>query len=96
MANWIKNKFTQDKLNKDKRKKDLLDKLVNNGEKIRKLNLAYDFHKFRKNARLDEQIEKAKIIQKYCRRIYDKVLKKKLERQKKMVDLMKKCNICML
>ena len=90
LANWIKNKFTQDKLNKDKRKKDLLDKLVNNGEKIRKLNLAYDFHKFRKNARLDEQIEKAKIIQKYCRRIYDKVLKKKLERQKKMVDLMKK------
>ena len=90
LANWLKNKFTQDKLNKENRKKDLLNKFFNNKEKIKKLILANAFYKFRKNAKLDKQIENAKIIQDFCRKVLDKVLKEKDEKQKKLAELFDK------
>ena len=90
LANWLKNKFTQDKLNKDNKKKDLLDKFLKKLDRAKKMNLAYAFYKFRKNAKLDEQIENAQIIQKYCRKILATTIKNKLENRKKLADLMDK------
>ena len=90
LANWLKNKFTQDKLNKDNRKKDLLDKLLKKLDRDKKLMLAYGFYKFRKNAKLDEQIENAKTIQKFCRKVLDTAIKNKIDTQKKLADLMDK------
>ena len=90
LANWLKNKFTQDKLNKEKKLKDLLAKLINKIEKVRKQNLAYGFYKYKKNTRLDIQIENAKIIQDFCKKILDKAIKDKIEKQKKFINLMEK------
>ena len=72
IANWLKNKLAENKLKNDKRKNELLDKFFNNLDKNRKLELAHGLLKFRKNAKLDEQIENAKIIQDYCRRFRKK------------------------
>ena len=90
LANWLKNKFNQDKLNRENRKKELLKKFLDNLDKAKKLNLAYGFYKYYKNTKLDTQIENAKIIQKFCRRVLDTVIKEKLEKQKNLADLIDK------
>ena len=77
-------------MNKDNRKKDLLDKLLKKLDRDKKLMLAYGFYKFRKNAKLDEQIENAKTIQKFCRKVLDTAIKNKIDTQKKLADLMEK------
>ena len=90
LATWLKNKFNQDKLNRENRKKELLKKFLDNLDKAKKLNLAYGFYKYYKNTKLDKQIENAKIIQKFCRGVLDTVIKEKLEKQKKLADLIDK------
>ena len=90
LAKWLKNKFENDKLNKEKKLKDLLTKFIKKKENAKNLNLAYGFYKFRKNAKLDQQIENAKIIQKFCRRVFDNVIKNKLNKQQELADLMVK------
>ena len=90
LANWLKNKFTQDKINKENRIKDLLNKFINNKEKVKKLHLAYGFYKYYKNVKLDQQIENAKIIQDFCRKVLDTTIRDKLEKQKKLAELMEK------
>ena len=89
LANWLKNKFVQDKINKENRIKELLTKFLKKLKRAQKLSLSYAFYKYRKNARLVQQIENAKIIQKFCRRVLDSVTKDKVEFQKEFADLLK-------
>ena len=88
ITNWLKNKLAENKLKNEKRKNELLDKFFNNLDKNRKLELAHGLLKFRKNAKLDEQIENAKIIQDYCRRLLNDIIKDKLEKRKQLADLL--------
>ena len=88
ITNWLKNKLAENKLKNDNRKKELLDKFFKNLDKNRKLNLAHGLLKFRKNAKLDEQIENAKIIQNYCRRLLDHIIRDRLEKRKELADLL--------
>ena len=90
IANWLKNKLEENKLKNDKRKAELLKKFLDKLDKYRNLNLSHSLLKFRKNAKLDEQIENAKIIQDYCRNILDTIIKDRLEKRKELADLMTK------
>ena len=89
LANWLKNKFVQDKINRENRIKELLIKFYKKLKSSRKLILSYAFNKYKKNARLVQQIENAKIIQKFCRRVLDTVIKDKIESQKEFADLLR-------
>ena len=88
LANWLKNKFTQDKINREKRLKELLTRFLRRKDNGKLLLLAYGFYKFRKNAKLDQQIEYAKVIQEFCRKVLDKVIRNKFEKQKQLMDLL--------
>ena len=88
ITNWLKNKLAENKLKKEQRTKELLTKFLNNLEKIRKLHLAHGLLKFRKNAKLDEQIENAKIIQDYCRNILNNIIRDRLQKRKELADLL--------
>jgi len=77
-------------MKKDKKIKDLLTKFINKIDKYKKLNLANGFHKYHKNTKLDEKIEDAKVIQKFCRGVLDNVIKDRLQKRKEFADLMNK------
>ena len=88
ITKWLKNKFAQDKLKNDKRKKELLKKFFDNINKNNKLNLAHALLKYRKNVKLDEQVENAKIIQHFCRNKLDTIVKDRMKRRKDLADLL--------
>jgi len=88
LANWLKNKFEQDQLNREKRINDLLTKFIDKKEQDKKLTLAYAFFKYYKNTKLDKQIEYAKVIQKFCRSVLDTTIRDKIEKQKKLADFL--------
>ena len=88
LANWLKNKFEQDQLNREKRINDLLTKFIDKKEQDKKLTLAYAFFKYYKNTKLDKQIEYAKVIQKFCRNVLDTTIRDKIETQKKLADFL--------
>ena len=90
IARWLQKKYEENKSKKDKKLKDLLTKLLNKYDQIKKLNLAYGLHKFHKNAKLDNQIENAKIIQKYCKNILNTVIKDRLQKRKELAELLNK------
>ena len=88
LTNWLKNKFEQDQINREKRINDLLTKLIDKKDQDKKLTLAYAFFKYYKNTKLDQQIEHAKVIQKFCRRVLDTTVKDKIEKQKKLASFL--------
>ena len=88
LAQWLKNKFEHDKKNKEKKLRELLTKFLNKKDNGKDINLAYGFYKFRKNAKLVAQIENAKIIQQFCRKVLDTTIKEKIEKRKKLADLL--------
>ena len=88
VANWLKDKFTKEKITKETRIKVIITDFINYKDKSKLLNLAYGLYKWRKNAKLDQQIEYAKIIQEFCRTVLDKVIRNKLDRQQQLIDLM--------
>ena len=88
LAQWLKNKFENDKINRDNRIKDLLNKFIKKKQITKKINVAYGFYKYIKNVKKLIQIENAKIIQDFCRKVLNEVIKNKLDKQQKLVDLM--------
>ena len=46
--------------------------------------------KYRKNVKLDEQIENAKIIQQFCREKLDTIIKDRMQKRKELADLLNK------
>ena len=88
LANWLKNKFEQDQLNRENRINDLLTKFIDKKEQDKKLTLAYAFFKYYKNTKLDKQIEYAKVIQKFCRSVLDTTIRDKIENQKRLADFL--------
>ena len=88
LANWLKNKFEQDQINREKRINDLLYKFIDKKEQDKKLTLAYAFFKYYKNTKLDKQIEYAKVIQDFCRGILDTTIRDRIEKQKKLADFL--------
>jgi len=90
IAKWLQKKLHEQKMKKDKKIKDLLTKFINKIDKYKKLNLANGFHKYHKNTKLDEKIEDAKVIQKFCRGVLDNVIKDRLQKRKELADLMNK------
>ena len=85
-----KRKLHEQKLKKDKKIKNLLTKFINKIDKYKKLNLANAFYKYLKNTKLDEKIENAKTIQKFCRGVLDTVIKDRLLKRKELAELMNK------
>ena len=90
IANWLRKKLAENKLKNDKRKDELLHKFFDNLDKDRKLLLYHGLLKFRKNAKLDEQIENAKIIQNYCRGLLNNIIKDRIQKRKELADLLYK------
>ena len=90
IAKWLKKKFDEHKLKKEQKLKDLLTKFLNKIENYNNLILSYGFHKFRKNTKLYEKIENAKIIQKFCRGVLDTVIKERILKRKELAELLKK------
>ena len=88
LAEWLKNKFANDKINREKRIKELLNKFMKKKNITKKVNLAYGFYKYRKNVKKLIQIENAQIIQNFCRKVLNEVIKIKIDKQKKLADLM--------
>ena len=90
IARWLQRKLHEQKLKKDKKIKNLLTKFINKIDKYKKLNLANAFYKYLKNTKLDEKIENAKTIQKFCRGVLDTVIKDRLLKRKELAELMNK------
>ena len=90
IARWLQKKFGEQKIKKDKKLKDLLNKFINKKDNYNKLNLANGFYKFHKNTKLDEKIENAKVIQKFCRGVLDTVIKERLLKRKELAKLLNK------
>ena len=90
IAKWLKKKFDEHKLKKEQKLKDLLTKFLNKIENYNNLILSYGFLKFRKNTKLYEKIENAKIIQKFCRGVLDTVIKERILKRKELAELLKK------
>ena len=90
ITNWLKDKLAQDKLRKEERINELLNKFVDKVDKNKKLYLSYGFYKYYKNTKLDIQIENAKIIQDFCRNALNTTIKDRLENQRKLKDILDK------
>jgi hypothetical protein len=90
ITNWLKDKLAQDKLRRDERINELLNKFLDKIDRNKNLYLSYGFYKYYKNTKLDIQIENAKIIQDFCRNVLSTTIKDKLENQKKLKDLINK------
>ena len=90
ITNWLKDKLAQDKLRRDERINELLNKFLDKIDRNKNLYLSYGFYKYYKNTKLDIQIENAKIIQDFCRNVLSTTIKDRLENQKKLKDLINK------
>ena len=90
ITNWLKDKLAQDKLRKEERINELLNKFLDKIDRNKNLDLSYGFYKYYKNTKLDIQIENAKIIQDFCRNVLSTTIKDRLENQKKLKDLLDK------
>ena len=84
LISWLKKRMDKYKKEKEARMKYLLDIILYRSDRNTNLILSYALLKWSKNARRDYQIENAKIIQKFCRRILATAIKQKIECEKKL------------
>ena len=90
IAKWLQKKYNELQLKKEQKLKDLLTKFINRIDKYKKMNLSNGFYKFHKNTKLEEKIQNAKIIQKFCRGVLDTVIKERLLKRKQLAELINK------
>ena len=90
LLSWLKKRMEKYKKERAEQMKYLLELILYRIERNKDLLLSYSFLKWVKNARLDTQIENAGIIQNYCRKILETVIKKKIEKQKKLAAFLLK------
>ena len=87
ISKWLKKKYNIEKDKKDKRKKELLKRIINNILKDNKYRLRFPLYFWKRIANIYTENHNARIIQNFCRRILLKLKKKKLNDQKKLTNL---------
>ena len=90
ISKWLRRKYDMEKAKKDKRKKELLKRIVNNIIKYNKYKLKFPLHFWKRITNIYIQNDNARIIQNFCRKILFKIHNKKLKDQKKLTNLIVK------
>ena len=90
IVKWLKKKYDEHKFKKNKKLKDLLTKFINKIDNYNELSLSHGFYKYHKNAKLNEKIENAKVIQKFCRGVLNTVIKERILKRKELAELLNK------
>ena len=87
ITKWLKKKYDIEKERKDKRRKELLKRLVLNLIKEDRHKLKFPLHFWRRITQIYTDNENARIIQNFCRNILLRIKNKRLEDQKRLTDL---------
>ena len=90
IAKWLKKKFDEHKIKKEKRIKDILTKYINKIDNYNKLILSKGFYKYLKNTKLEEKMQNAKVINNFCRRLLNTVIKERILKRKELAELLNK------
>ena len=87
ISKWLRRKYDIEKNKKDKRKKELLKRIINNIIKDNKYKLKFPLHFWKRITNIYTDNDNARIIQNFCRKILLRKQRKKLDDQKKLTNL---------